>query len=467
MPILKIFRGNIADQLYSEKEIIKTKSKDLRIKKAQMNICKRDMEELALAKSLVQIAKNQVYALTQIEDFMEFIHADTNYQNIDIAALFESLNPEYDVEEDRYSNLFANFDYQLNNKENLDFKNYDGEVLSLNDYYPWLFQEAQEQYYKIYSEISTHQINIYKIANDAIGLVDLRRGEVDTVLAIAKDISESVNKLVNFTTQYFGDNSDKINEIVNDLTEQEQQVHIQYKQNLDEDDSIVPVIFETKCNQLVANTKSVSVEYRDSVKVIITSNVPGTFVVNEQPYSNNEQIAQITVSSTGVRHEFTIKNLNESLLIHTIDKISTTFIPTDTNKYQVFGNYNILTTDGDAANVSKANLIFSIDLQPLEVTKLTTITWKSDGKSKYANKPGEQHYYVNARYKTADNTYFTDEIEIDKDSIEAYEHQSYSYSYSYSEPTLVEQFYIKRGQYDLYCQLNNVRTQTPMIVSIL
>ena len=80
MPILKIFRGNIADQLYSEKEIINTKSKDLRIKKAQMNICKRDMEELALAKSLVQVAKNQVYALTQIEDFMEFIHADTNYQ---------------------------------------------------------------------------------------------------------------------------------------------------------------------------------------------------------------------------------------------------------------------------------------------------------------------------------------------------------------------------------------------------
>ena len=80
MPILKIFRGNIADQLYSEKEIINTKSKDLRTKKAQMNICKRDMEELALAKSSVQVAKNQVYALTQIEDFMEFIHADTNYQ---------------------------------------------------------------------------------------------------------------------------------------------------------------------------------------------------------------------------------------------------------------------------------------------------------------------------------------------------------------------------------------------------
>ena len=133
MPILKIFRGNIADQLYSEKEIINTKSKDLRIKKAQMNICKRDMEELALAKSLVQVAKNQVYALTQIEDFMEFIHADTNYQNIDISALFESLNPEYDID-DRYSNLFANFDYQLNNTENLEFKNDDGEVLSLNDY---------------------------------------------------------------------------------------------------------------------------------------------------------------------------------------------------------------------------------------------------------------------------------------------------------------------------------------------
>ena len=139
MPILKIFRGNIADQLYSEKEIIKSKSKDLRIKKAQMNICKRDMEELALAQSLVQIAKNQVYALTQIEDFMEFIHAETNYQNIDIAALFESLNPEYDYEEDHYSNLFANFDYELNNKERLEYKNEAGEVLSLKDYYPWLF----------------------------------------------------------------------------------------------------------------------------------------------------------------------------------------------------------------------------------------------------------------------------------------------------------------------------------------
>ena len=467
MPILKIFRGNIADQLYSEKEIIKTKSKDLRIKKAQMNICKRDMEELALAKSLVQIAKNQVYALTQIEDFMEFIHADTNYQNIDIAALFESLNPEYDVEEDHYSNLFANFDYQLNNKENLDFKNDNGEVLSLNDYYPWLFQDAQEQYYKIYSEISTHQINIYKIANDAIGLVDLRRGEVDTVLAIAKDISESVNKLVTFATQYFGDNSDKINEIVNDLTEQEQQVHIEYKQSLDEDESIVPVIFETKCNQLAANAKSVSVEYHDSVKVIITSNVPGTFVINEQPYSNNEQIAQITVSSTGVRHEFTIKNLNESLLIYTIDKISTTFTPADTRKYKVFENYNILTTDGDAVSISKDNLIFSVDLQPLEVTRLTRITWKNDGTPKYANKPSEQHYYVNARYNAADNTYFDTEVEIDKNSIEAYPHQSYSYSYSYSGQSLVEQFYIKRGQYDLYCQLNNIRTQTPMTVSIL
>ena len=58
MPILKIFRGNIADQLYSEKEIINTKSKDLRIKKAQMNICKRDMEELALAKCLFSFLKS-------------------------------------------------------------------------------------------------------------------------------------------------------------------------------------------------------------------------------------------------------------------------------------------------------------------------------------------------------------------------------------------------------------------------
>lgn len=459
MPILKIFRGNIADQLYSEKEIINTKSKDLRVKKAQMNICKRDMEELALAKSLVQVAKNQVYALTQIEDFMEFIHADTNYKNIDIAALFESLNTEYDIE-DRYSNLFANFDYQLNNTENLEFKNDNGEVLSLNDYYPWLYQNAQEQYYKLYSEISTHQINISKIANEAIGLIDLRRGEVDAVLAIAKNISESVNKLVDFTTQYFDDSSDKINEIVNDLNEQEQQVHVQYRQNIDEDDSIVPVIFDTTCNQLIANTKSVSVKHNDSVKVIITSNVPGTFTINEQPSINNEQIAKVTISSTGVIHEFTIKNLNESLLLYTIDNISTTFTPTDTSKYQIFENYNILTTDGDAANVSKANLICSIDLQPLEVTQLISIEWKNDETPKYAGNPGDQHYYVIATYQAANNAYYSNEIEIDKDSIEAYKHSD-------SEQTSVTNFYIIKGQYDLYCQLNDVRTQTPMMVTIL
>ena len=330
----------------------------------------------------------------------------------------------------------------------------------MNDYYPWLYQNAQEQYYKLYSEISTHQINIYKIANEAIGIIDLRRGEVDAVLAIAKNISESVNKLVDFATQYFDDSSDKINEIVNDLNEQEQQVHVQYRQNIDEDDSIVPVIFETTCNQLIANTKSVSVKHNDSVKVIITSNVPGTFTINEQPSINNEQIAKVTISSTGVIHEFTIKNLNESLLLYTIDNISTTFTPTDTSKYQIFENYNILTTDGDAANVSKANLICSIDLQPLEVTQLVSIDWKNDETPKYAGNPGDQHYYVIATYQAANNTYYSNEIEIDKDSIEAYKHSD-------SEQTSVTNFYIIKGKYDLYCQLNDVRTQTPMTVTIL
>ena len=244
------------------------------------------------------------------------------------------------------------------------------------------------------------------------------------------------------------------------MNEQEQQVHVQYRQNIDEDDSIVPVIFDTTCNQLIANTKSVSVKHNDSVKVIITSNVPGTFTINEQPSINNEQIAKVTISSTGVIHEFTIKNLNESLLLYTIDNISTTFTPTDTSKYQIFENYNILTTDGDAANVSKANLICSIDLQPLEVTQLISIEWKNDETPKYAGNPDDQHYYVIATYQAANNTYYSNEIEIDKDSIEAHKHSD-------SEQTSVTNFYIIKGQYDLYCQLNDVRTQTPMTVTIL
>ena len=116
MPIIKIFKGNIADQLYSEQNIIKTKSKDLQIKKQQMEICKRDMEKITLSESLVQVAKNQVYALTQISAFMDFVNSSDN-QNSEITELYNTINPNYDFDFSIYdsnSSLLSNDNFNNN-----------------------------------------------------------------------------------------------------------------------------------------------------------------------------------------------------------------------------------------------------------------------------------------------------------------------------------------------------------------
>ena len=492
MSIIKIFRGNIATQLYSEKEIIKTKSKDLRTKKTQMKICKRDMEELALAESLVQIAKNQVYTLTQIEDFVNFIHSEENYQNIDIETLFDSINPDYDPNSDIYSNLFAQFDYALTNKDNVEYKNDSQEILSLKEWYPYLYQKASVEYYELYSEISVHQINIYKIANDTVGVVDIRRGEVDMLLSIAKNISENVNKLIDFTSQYLGTDSEQIKQIANDMTEQEEQVHTEYLSNIDEDDMTIPVTFDVQCNQLLANSKRLSVNYDDSVKIMVTSNVPGVFTINEQPtlnyvvtgyvngenfeiidanesnsnnvtptsyndIDNNQQSNIVSVVSNGVRHEFVIKNNCKSTTPNIIETINAKFTPTDTTHYSVHNNYNILTKNGDAIDNDKSNLLFDIEFQPLEITGIIEITWVDDSIPKYASQPNEQHYYVNVKYTTTNNVTLNNITEIDKDTIEAY---------SIVDSTLVNNFYITRGQYNLFCQLGAIRTQIPIVVTI-
>ena len=240
-----------------------------------MEICKRDMEKITLSESLVQVAKNQVYALTQISAFMDFVNSSDN-QNSEITELYNTINPNYDSD-DTETNLFAQFDYVLTNKENNEYKNDDSEVLSLKEWYPYLYQKSYSDYYALYSEISVHQINIHKIANDAIGTVDLRHNEVDIVMAIAENISNSVNKLVDFASEYFGSNAEKINNIVNEVGAQEQVMCSRYMRNIDEDYEIVPVTFDVSCDLAVGNT--IAIGFDEVAKIVVSTNVPSQLVL--------------------------------------------------------------------------------------------------------------------------------------------------------------------------------------------
>ncbi len=354
MPILKIFRGELADKLYSEKEIIKTKSKGLRVKKTAMRIYKRDMEELSMAEELVNVAKNQMFALIQFEDFMNFIHNDANYENIEAATLFSSINPEYDPD-DIYTNLFANFDYVLNTTEHTDNSKYtddNGVVKSLKEWYPYQYQKAYTEYYELYSEISEHQINIYKIANDAVGLIDTRRGEVDLVLSITKEISSNVSKLIDIAKK-FGTNTNELNDIANDLNEQSQQVQSTYKDNLNEnDETVFSVNFTTE--YVGAKNKTITIANGESATIKITTNVSGIFTItNTVPYYD------IQVETGGTQHIFTITNLNTTNYEHTIFTIMTKFAPLDSH-YLSYENYNILSPTGISNNEYSSETNYAI-----------------------------------------------------------------------------------------------------------
>ena len=470
MPIIKIFKGNIADQLYSEQNIIKTKSKDLQIKKQQMEICKRDMEKITLSESLVQVAKNQVYALTQISAFMDFVNSSDN-QNSEITELYNTINPNYDSD-DTETNLFAQFDYVLTNKENNEYKNDDSEVLSLKEWYPYLYQKSYSDYYALYSEISVHQINIHKIANDAIGTVDLRHNEVDIVMAIAKNISNSVNKLVDFASEYFGSNTEKINNIVNEVGAQEQLMCSRYMRNIDEDYEIVPVTFDVSCDLAVGNT--ITIGFDEVAKIVVSTNVPGTFELDEQHYvyidGVKRETATITVNSTGVTHEFVIKNTNDSLSSNVIYDIFATFTPTDEENYQVY-NYNILSTNGDEIDITRSNMLFNVNLKPIEIKTLTSISWKDSVCQYSAAYPERQHYMLNCNYESSDGKLKTGVIEAPKSQIEAFAHSNEDSTYSYIQSSYasnkITDFYTSIGQYDLYYTLNSKRTDQPMVVTII
>lgn len=462
MPILKIFRGNLADKLYSEKEIIKTKSKDLRTKKDQMNICKRDMEELALAESLVQLAKKQMFALTEFSDFMDFIHDETNQLNAEVEMLFSSINPVY-TNEDKDTNYFAQFEHILNNTDNDKYKDENGEVKSLKEWYPYLYNQAQKDYYELYSEISVHQINIYKIANDAVSMIDIRREEVDLVLSIAKEISSNVNKLIDFATQKFGTDSEKLNNIANTLQEQEQQVRIEYKENLNEDVTIIPVIFNTEVKDLTSDLKDLNLAYGYETEIKITTNVPGSFSYKENDQSFDSKLIRVSLITGGVTHKFNITNYNNSLTQFTINDILTTFTPNDLEHYSVSENYNILTTDGDPVNITNSNLICNINLEGIVIEKITQIVWdftNTRAQEKNANMPDEQHYYVNATYEGLLDSIST---EVNKQDIIAYKVID-----GVQSDLIVSDFYSKRGIYNIYYSLDTgITTDTPLRISII
>lgn len=462
MPILKIFKGNLADKLYSEKEIIKTKSKGLHAKKAQMNICKRDMEELSLAESLVQLAKNQMFALTEFSEFMDFIHDETNQSNVEAVTLFSSINPVY-TNEDKYTNYFAQFDHILNNTDNNEYKDENGEVKSLKEWYPYLYNQACKEYYELYSEISVHQINIYKIANDAVSTIDIRRGEVDLVLSIAKEISTNVTKLIDFATQNFGTDSEKLKDIANTLQEQEQQVRIEYKENIDEDTTIVPVIFNTEVKDLKSGLKDLNLPYGHEVEITITTNITGSFSYNKNDQLFDSKLIKISLATGGATHKFNITNYNNDITQFTINNILTTFIPSDLKRYSVSENYNILTIDGDPVNTSNSNLICNINLDGKVPTKITQIVWddvKTISQEKFANIPTEQHYYINATYQGLSEPIST---EVNKQDIIAYKVIENTKS-----DMLVNDFYNKRGTYDIYYSLDTgIMTDTPLRISII